>query len=162
VAGDINDRKDMTYVNNVFHSQGSIIGDNAMRYYNQNYDVTGADKISSSQLFVAVGPAVSKGDWEVTIKPLGVKVDYKPDPMDPVPYLTSPSNLINDLTNPIQQAVFGQQNLSPYILPNPVDTVKGLYYGFTSPSSHVLANPEYLKYLQNSGAKDQKPSQPTQ
>jgi len=152
VAGDINERKDMTKGNSVFHSQGSIIGDNAVRYYNQNYDVTGVDKINSGQMFIAVGPAVGENIWYNTVATqlnLSVKDNafYNHDPNDPVKYLTSPGNLINDLTNPVQQAVFGKQNMSPYILPNLYDTAKGLFYGVVSPSAHVLKNEEYIKYL---------------
>ena len=157
VAGDLYERKDMIDVNNVFHSQGSIIGDNAMRYYNDIYDVNGSGTIHDTQRFIAVGPAVGKNIWHnTTSSNIDRKKDrtslYVLDPRDPVEFLTSPGNLLNDVTNPIQQKLFGSQNNLPYILPNPVDTAKGIYKGVTSPSAHIMTNELYLKYIQNNNS----------
>ena len=109
-----------------------------MRYYNQNFDVTGADAINSNQKFVAVGPAVGPQSYwnslvqsQLALDP-GKSARYKHDPLDPVKYLTSPRS--------------------------PVDIGRGIYYGVKSPSAHVLANPKYLEYLQT---KDQNSSQST-
>ncbi len=59
VAGDLETRKDMDNANNIFHSQGTIIGTGAASI------VKGRDVvINTNQGYVALGPAVGMNDWK--------------------------------------------------------------------------------------------------
>ena len=71
VAGDLETRKDMNNANNIFHSQGTIIGRGAGTIIDKN-DV----EINSSQSFIAVGPAVSMKDWYSTYNGYDTGYDY--------------------------------------------------------------------------------------
>lgn len=59
VAGDLDARKDVDNANNIFHSQGTIIGTGAASII-KGRDVV----INSNQGYVAVGPAVGVNDWK--------------------------------------------------------------------------------------------------
>lgn len=59
VAGDLDTRKDMDNANNIFHSQGTIIGTGAASI------VKGRDVvINTNQGYIALGPAVGMNDWK--------------------------------------------------------------------------------------------------
>ncbi len=72
VAGDLETRKDMNNANNIFHSQGTIIGRGAGTIIDKNNV-----KIDSAQSFTAVGPAVSMKDWYSTYNGYDTGYDYK-------------------------------------------------------------------------------------
>lgn len=61
VAGDLETRKGVPNANNIFHSQGTIIGWGAGTILNSQKNT-----LNSSQSVIAIGPAVSMKDWEST------------------------------------------------------------------------------------------------
>lgn len=93
-AKDIYDRKDMENVNNVSHSQGTIIMTGALQYYADRY---GTDSINPTQNFVFTGPAVNEGQTKSAIRNVGLdeeyNTSYEHDEKDPINYLTNINRL---------------------------------------------------------------------
>ena len=96
-AQDFYDRKDMTNVNNVSHSQGTIIMTGALQYYADRY---GANNINPTQNFVFTGPAVNKSQAKNAVRNVGINTKkegqgfiYEHDEKDPINYLTNINRL---------------------------------------------------------------------
>ena len=96
-----------------------------MRYYSERDDLNGDGGRDRSQLFVALGPAVSQKDWEngvVNYLELDVRKNqgYVHDEKDLVRYVTTPRSLLD--------------------IPKAIWHVKDI-------KSHFLSNDKYLKHL---------------
>jgi len=90
LGSDTQDNDDNSNINNLFHSQGTIIGTGAMQIYNEEY---GSNSINPNQNFIAVGPAVRESEWKDSVKDIGAKQKYQSNPKDPVTQLTSPTSI---------------------------------------------------------------------
>ena len=166
-AQDIYDRRNVDDGVNLYHSQGTIIGVGAMQLYSNTFQtgvdlngnalVNGPALINNSQKFIAVGPAVLEVDWRADVVGLkGLDPDknskWKHDPLDPILYLSTPSNLVNDV---VYAATLGTQRInSPIYIPNPISPVLGIA---TLPfiAHHDVTNPIYSEPL---NALNQQPS----
>ncbi len=99
-----------------------------------------------------MGPAVPKLDWIQSAgllgKTIGQTAIWQHDSQDPILYLTSPSNLLNDLTNPIQRVFFNTENKSPVYTPNFLDFPIGIYNATFHMESHDVKNPLYHQYIE--------------
>lgn len=90
VASDLETRKDMDNANNIFHSQGTIIGTGAANILDKK-----GTSINSNQHFNAYGPAVSFDDWYSSISKLvpDSNLSYHHNTDDPIRYITTKDGL---------------------------------------------------------------------
>ena len=146
VEGDVFERRDITNAVNLFHSQGTIIGEGAMQLYASSYG--SENQIDNTQRFVAVGPAVSEVDWRGAVAGLQLNPkdnsDYRHDQFDPVRYLTAPSNTINQVANLLGKKDFN----SPVYIPNLLEIPIGIYHSILHMENHDVKNPYYQAPLQ--------------
>jgi hypothetical protein len=90
-----------------------------------------SNQINKSQIFAAVGPAVSKQSWKDYEISIGLIFDdshYRHDNLDPVRYLTAPSNATNQVT--ILLGADKDYNSSIY-LPNILEPIYGVGLGIS-------------------------------
>ena len=103
------------------------------------------NQIDSTQKFVAVGPAVLKGDWYSTVNLLGGQLkdnaNWQYDPNDPVRYLAAPSNLAQSAVN-----LFNPKIESPIYIPNLWDLVTGISH-LKDIKDHSVTNDMYKKFI---------------
>ena len=114
VAGDLEARKDMNNANNIFHSQGTIIGRGAGTILNGN-----RISVNNNQSFIAVGPAVSMEDWYKTwiLKAPRTNIDYNYNIGDPVRFLTTLDGItsFDYLKENLPQMNFNQHDVDTYL-----------------------------------------------
>ena len=165
-AQDIQDRRNVLNAVNLYHSQGTIIGNSAMQIYAETFQqgidlngnllknadgsLAGAQTINNTQKFYAVGPAVLEVDWNISVTgltglTLEKNVKYDHDNLDSVRYLTAPSNLVKDIGYIV---TLGKNINSPIYLPNPISTVAGVL-ALPLIEHHDVKNPLYSASLKN-------------
>ena len=158
---DIAARKDMPNAVNLYHSQGTIIGEGAMQAYANDYmkPITYSDpttgeiktigytnQINPTQQFVAVGPAVTESGWINGVKDLKLNVNIDPISKEFVNYDYTHDS--RDFVQPISAPT------------SPLDFGRGLYLigqdvgnaltGNTQDlnfNHHSVTNPMYYQYL---------------
>jgi filamentous hemagglutinin len=141
VADDLYQRRDLDQSTSTFHSQGTIIGTGAMQILAPRLEANN-QFINQSQTFEAVGPAVLREDWRRSVESIGMKFDkedYRHDDKDPIRYLTSPSNAINQAANLVGINNF---NSSIYV-PNLIDIPVGIWNAAVNMESHDFTNTLY-------------------
>jgi hypothetical protein len=160
-AQDIQDRGGIENAINLYHSQGTIIGDSAMELYaktfqqgvdlegnllrNQEGTLAGPQTINNTQVFKAVGPAESRSDWISAVTGLTgltekINTSWIHDPLDPILYLTAPSNLITDVSG-----LFTNRPInSPVYIPNVLTNIPlGIWNAIFHMENHDVKNPMY-------------------